>query len=142
MSEPTEQETQSAEQTDLNKELRDLGSQLERAVRGILNNDQAKNFQRDISSNINQISQQFETALKSINENADIKNLADQGQQVINQVQNKMQDISVIQDFQKALATGVSQLNKQLDEFISKQASEKKDASDKSSMQNIPIEEE
>jgi hypothetical protein len=139
MSDSNQEQNQTANeaQTDLNQELRQLGSQLERAVRGVFSSDPARNFQRDISSSMHEINEQFQSALKSINENPDIQKLSNQGQQVVDQ----FQEITVVQEFQKALAKGVSQLNQQIDTFITNMQSEK-EPNPATTPQKIKIEEE
>ncbi len=139
MSDSNQEQNQTANeaQADLNQELRQLGSQLERAVRGVFSSDPARNVQRDISSSMNEINEQFQSALKSINENPDIQKLSNQGQQVVDQ----FQEITVVQEFQKALAKGVSQLNQQIDTFITNMQGEK-ESNPATTPQKIKIEEE
>jgi hypothetical protein len=143
MSDPKEQEqtqTQEGEgvRDELNNELRQFSTNLERALRSVISSDPARTFQRDISSSMNEIGKQFQTALQSFNDNPDIKKLSDQGQQVMDQIQS----VTVMQEFQKALASGVSQLNQQLDTFIVNMQKNREEESSTGSMQSIPIEED
>jgi translation initiation factor 2B subunit (eIF-2B alpha/beta/delta family) len=140
MSEPNQeqQEAQSEAQANLNEELRQLGSQLERAVRSVFSSDPARNFQRDISSSLNEINDQFQNALKSINENPDIQKLSTQGQQVVGQIQ----EVAIVQEFQKVLANGVSLLNQQIDSFLTNVQGSEKEPNPATTPQKIKIEEE
>lgn len=138
MSDPKEQQTPDPQQPDLAEELNKLGGQLEKAIRSILSADPAKIVQRDLSSSVNELSKQFQTAFQSINENPDIKNLTTQGQHVISQVQ----ELPIVNDFRKTLATGVAQLNEQLDQFATKVQSSQSIQDNANKMQSIPIEED
>jgi len=138
MSDTNEQLNPNSQQPDLNDELSKLGSQLERALRRVLMSDPAKTFQRDISTSIGEIGKQFQQSFQSINQNQDMKNFAEQGQNVINQVQ----DLPIVNDFRKVLATGVSQLNQQIDQFINSIQEGEDNQIDAKRMQSILIEEE
>jgi hypothetical protein len=55
---------------------------------------------------------------------------------------DQIQSVTVMQEFQKALASGVSQLNQQLDTFIVNMQKNREEESSTGSMQSIPIEED
>lgn len=141
MSDPKEQQEQQTpdpQQPDLAEELNKLGGQLEKAIRSILSVDPARIVQRDLSASVNELSKQFQSAFQSINENPDIKNLTTQGHHVISQVQ----ELPILNDFRKTLATGVAQLNEQLDQFTTKVQSSQSTQESTNKMQSIPIEED
>jgi heparin binding hemagglutinin HbhA len=122
MSEPQTPQNQNPEddRRDLSIELRELGQQLEQAVRSMLASDQAHRLQRDISNGMQEIGSQLKLAMNSIRENPQIQNLAERGQQTVNQVSENQ----AMKDFQESLTRGVSQLNEQLAAFIARNRGE------------------
>lgn len=137
MSEPNEkpESETSSPQVDLANELRELGSQIEQAVRSALASEQARNIQRDISAGMREIGAQMQNALNSIKEDPRVANLAERGQQAISQARENQS----IKDFQDSLARGVSQLNEQLSSFVTRLQSQV-DPQATNSAQRVPIE--
>jgi heparin binding hemagglutinin HbhA len=116
MSQPDEKNSGQQPQTDLASELRELGQQIEQAVRSAIESDRAKQVQSDIASGMKEIGGQVQSALKAIQEDERVKQLAERGQQAIGQAQQSQ----VAKDFQDALTRGISQLNDQLAAFVSR----------------------
>ncbi|MCG8348454.1 MAG: hypothetical protein MI924_11835 [Chloroflexales bacterium] len=135
MSEQHEKPDQT-QKPDLASELRELGQQIEQALRGTLESDRAQTIQRDISSGLHEIGNQVQHALNAIRENPRMQELSERGQQAINQVQESPQ----IKDFQDTLARGVAQLNEQLANFVVRTRSGADTSS--TSAQNVPIDDD
>lgn len=114
MTQPDNQPNQP--QTDLANELRELGQQIESAVRNALASDRARQMQQDVSSGIKEIGTQIQSAIKAIQENPQVQQLVERGEQAVSQAQQS----KVAQDFQESLARGVAQLNEQLAAFITR----------------------
>jgi heparin binding hemagglutinin HbhA len=116
MSQPEDKNSGPQPQGDLASELRELGQQLEQAVRTAIESERAKQLQSDISSGMKEIGAQMQSALKAIQEDERVKHLAERGQQAIGQAQHSQ----VAKDFQEALTRGISQLNDQLSAFVTR----------------------
>ncbi|MFV9505656.1 MAG: hypothetical protein AB4911_13965 [Oscillochloridaceae bacterium umkhey_bin13] len=111
MSQPENQPNQP--QGDLASELRELGQQLETAVRAALTSDKAKQVQQDMSAGMKEIGVQLQGALKAIQDNPRVQEVVERGEQAVNQAQQSQ----AAKDFQEALARGIAQLNEQLAAF-------------------------
>jgi heparin binding hemagglutinin HbhA len=114
MSQPEDQKNQP--QNDLASELRELGQQLEEAVRSAITSDRAKQIQADISSGMKEIGVQLQGAVKSIQENPQVQQLVQRGEQAVTQAQQT----KVAHDFQETLARGIAMLNEQLADFATR----------------------
>ncbi len=115
MSQPEDQ-NKSQQPGDLTSELRELGQQLEAAVRSAIQSDKAKQVQQDVSSGVKEISAQLTAAFKAIQENPRVQEVVERGEQAVNQAQQS----KVAQDFQETLTRGLAQLNEQLAAFVSR----------------------
>lgn len=117
MSTPENQPNQGPQNSgDLGTELRELGQQLEQAIRGALASDRARQLQNDVASGLKEISAQVQHAVKAIQEDPRVQELADKGQQTV----AKARESKAAQDLQEALARGIAQLNDQLAGFVTK----------------------
>lgn len=116
MSEPQTPQKPEEDRRELSIELRELGQQIEQAVRSMLVTDQAHRLQRDINNGMQEIGTQIKLAMNAIRESPQIQNLAERGQQTVNQVNEN----PAVKDFQDSLARGVAQLNEQLSAFIAR----------------------
>ncbi len=115
MSQPENNSNQPPQpQNDLGSELRELGQQLEAAVRTAIHSDQARQVQQDVSSGLKEIGTQLFTALKSIQDSPQLQHLVERGEQAVSQAQQN----PATQDFQEALSRGIAQLNDQLAAFV------------------------
>lgn len=117
MSQP-ENETNQPQQphSDLGSELRELGQQLETAVRSAIQSDKAKQVQQDVASGMKEIGTQIQAAFKAIQENPRVQQLVERGEQALGQAQQS----KAAQDFQETLARGIAQLNDQLAAFVTR----------------------
>ncbi len=116
MSDPTNKDPNAQQQFDLATELRELGQQLEHAVRSTLESERAQAVRRDIASGLREIGTQLQHAVESIKDDPRVQRLAERGQQAVQQAQ----ETQAAKDFQEALARGIAQLNEQLATFISR----------------------
>ncbi|NNJ12276.1 hypothetical protein EKD04_018280 [Chloroflexales bacterium ZM16-3] len=116
MSQPEDNNSGQQPQDDLASELRELGQQIEHAVRTAMDSDRAKQLQSDIASGMKEIGTQMQSALKAIQEDERLRTLAERGQQAISQAQESQ----TAKDFQEALTRGISQLNDQMAAFVSR----------------------
>lgn len=117
MSQPQNENNQSQQPGgDLASELRELGQQLEAAVRSAVQSDKAKQIQSDVASGMKEIGAQLQAAFKAIQENPRFQDLVDRGEQAVSQAQQS----KVAQDFQETLSRGIAQLNDQLAAFATR----------------------
>jgi len=116
MSQPENNGSGQHPQADLASELRELGQQIEHAVRSTLESDRARQLQGDIASGMKEIGTQMQSALKAIQDDERIKHLAERGQQALSQAQQSQ----AAKEFQEALTRGISQLNDQLTAFVTR----------------------
>ncbi|GAB4424861.1 MAG: hypothetical protein OHK0015_04200 [Chloroflexi bacterium OHK40] len=117
MSQPDDTKNQSQHpQSDLASELRELGQQLEQAVRSSLESERAKQLQADIASGLREIGAQLQHAMHAIQENPQVQQFVQRGEQAVNQAQQS----KVAKDFQETLARGVAMLNDQLAGFVAR----------------------
>jgi heparin binding hemagglutinin HbhA len=118
MSQPQNENEQPQQQPggDLASELRELGQQIEAAVRSAIQSDKAKQLQQDVSSGMKEIGSQLQAAIKSIQDNPQFQGMVERGEQAVSQAQQS----KAAQDFKETLARGVAQLNEQLSAFISR----------------------
>jgi hypothetical protein len=114
MSQPENNNQSQQPQNDLGSELRELGQQLEAAVRTAMHSDQAKQVQQDVASGMKEIGAQLFTAIKSIQDSPQLQHLVERGEQAVNQAKQN----PTTQDFQEALSRGIAQLNDQLAAFV------------------------
>lgn len=117
MSQPENKNDQSQQPgADLASELRELGQQLETAVRTAIQSDKAKQIQQDVASGMKEIGVQLQAAFKAIQENPRVHQFVERGEQAVNQAQHS----KAAQDFQETLSRGVAQLNDQLAAFVAR----------------------
>jgi len=117
MSQPENQNNQPQHpHGDLGNELRELGQQLEAAVRSAIQSDKAKQVQQDVASGMKEIGTQLQAAFKAIQENPRVQHLVERGEQALGQAQQS----KAAQDFQETLARGIAQLNDQLVAFVAR----------------------
>ena len=117
MSQPENENNQSQQPGgDLASELRELGQQLETAVRSAIQSDKARQIQQDVSSGMKEIGTQLQAAFKAIQENPRFQDLVGRGEQAVTQAQQS----KAAQDFQESLSRGIAQLNEQLAAFAAR----------------------
>jgi uncharacterized phage infection (PIP) family protein YhgE len=111
-----EPENKNQSQADIGAELRELGQQIEQAVRTALESDRAKQVQNDISAGFKEIGAQLNKAIESIKDDPRVQQLAEKGEEAV----SKARTSQAAHDFQEALARGIAQLNEQLSAFVNR----------------------
>jgi hypothetical protein len=109
-----EPENKNQPQTDIGAELRELGQQIEQAVRAALESDRAKQVQSDISAGFKEIGAQLHKAIDALKDDPRVQRLAEKGEEAV----SKARSSQAAHDFQEALARGIAQLNEQLSAFV------------------------
>ncbi|WP_322817046.1 hypothetical protein [Chloroflexus sp.] len=116
MSQPEQKPDQTP---DLAAELRELGQQIEAALRSALESERARQLQQELLSGLRAVNEQVQTATRMIAENPRVQDLAERGQHALHQIQQSQ----AVHDLQQTLAQGIAQLNEQLAEFIKRMQS-------------------
>jgi hypothetical protein len=101
------------QQPDLFGELQALGRQMEQTVRGLVDHERVRSFQRDFFSGVNELATQMQSAFKTLQENPQVKEWSERGQQAMNQAQQS----DAVKDFQQTVARGMANLNQQINAF-------------------------
>ncbi|WP_322512573.1 hypothetical protein [Chloroflexus sp.] len=116
MSQPDQKPDQTP---DLGAELRELGQQIEAALRTALESERARQLQQELLNGLRTVGEQVQSAVKVIAENPRVQELAERGQQTLHQLQQSQ----AAHDLQQTIAQGIAQLNAQLAEFIKRMQS-------------------
>ena len=120
--------------SDLLKELREMGQQLETAFRTAIESDRAKQLQQDIVGGVRELAQQVQSAVKSLQDNPRVQQAEERGRQALEQAR----DSKVVQEVQETIVSGLGQLNSQLRKVVERIEREVNSASVPS--QNVPVE--
>ena len=100
--------------SDLTKELREMGKQLEAAFRAAIESDRAKQLQQDIVGGVRELSNQVQSAVKSMQSDTRFQQAEERGRQAIAQARES----KVVQDIQETIVNGLAQLNTQLRKVV------------------------
>lgn len=120
--------------SELIKELREMGQQLETAFRTAIESDRAKQLQQDIVGGVRELAQQVQSAVKSLQDNPRVQQAEERGRQALEQAR----DSKVVQEVQETIVSGLGQLNSQLRKVVERIEREVNSASVPS--QNVPVE--
>jgi heparin binding hemagglutinin HbhA len=131
------QSGQDKDSSDLMKELREMGHQLETAFRTTIESDRAKQLQQDIVGGVRELAGQVQSAVKSLQDNPRVQQAEQRGRQAVEQARES----KVVQDIQETIVTGLAQLNAQLRKVVDRLESEANKPSGPAS-QNVPADQE
>ena len=131
-------QSQSAPASDLATEMREMGQQIEAAIRALAESERTKQLQRDLAGGARELSHQLQVALKSVQTNPRVQQAEERGRQVIGQARQS----KVIQDVQETLVSGLSQFNDQLRKLVDRLESERTGQASESTTQQVPIDHE
>ncbi|HNP73451.1 MAG TPA: hypothetical protein PKK15_20220 [Kouleothrix sp.] len=100
--------------SDLLKELREMGQQLEAAFRAAIESDRAKQLQKDIVGGVRELSTQVQSAVKSLQNDPRFQQAEERGRKAVEQARES----KVVQDIQETIVSGLAQLNTQLRKVV------------------------
>ena len=100
--------------SDLLVELREMGQQLEAALRAAIESDRAKQLQKDITGGVRELAGQLGSAVKTIQTNPRFQQAEERGKQAFEQARES----KVVQDIQETIVAGLAQLNTQLRKVV------------------------
>jgi heparin binding hemagglutinin HbhA len=125
--------------SDLLKELREMGQQLESAFRTAVQSDRAKQLQQDIVGGVREVAGQLQSAVKTLQADPRVQQAEQRGRQAVEQARES----KVVQDIQETVVTGLAQLNVQLRKLVERLESEaNKPNTSGPATQNVPVEHE
>ena len=105
---------QDKDSSDLLKELREMGQQLETAFRTAVESDRAKQLQQDIVGGVRELAGQVQSAVKSLQDSPRVQQAEQRGRQAVEQARES----KVVQDIQETIVSGLAQLNSQLRKVV------------------------
>ena len=124
---------------DLMAELREMGQQLEAALRAAIESDRAKQLQKDIAGGVRELTAQVQSAVKSLQTDPRVQKAEERGRQAVEQAREN----KVVQDIQETIVTGLSSLNMQLRKVVERIETEaNRPASSGPATQDVPVERE
>ena len=100
--------------SELIKELREMGQQLEAAFRAAIESDRAKQLQKDIVGGVRELSGQVQSAVKSLQKDPRVQQVEERGRKAVEQARES----KVVQDIQETIISGLTQLNTQLRKVV------------------------
>jgi heparin binding hemagglutinin HbhA len=125
--------------TDLVKELREMGQQLEAAFRAAIESDRAKQLQKDIAGGVRELTSQIQSAVKSVQTDPRFQKAEERGKQAFEQARES----KVVNDIQETIVSGLTQLNTQLRKVVERiDAEATRPSAGSSPSQNVPVEQE
>jgi BMFP domain-containing protein YqiC len=128
---------QDKDSSDLLKELREMGQQLETAFRTAIESERAKQLQQDIVGGVRELATQVQSAVKSMQDNPRVQQAEQRGRQAVEQARES----KVVQDIQETIVSGLAQLNTQLRKVVERIENEANKPSGPTT-QNVPVEHE
>ena len=123
--------------SDLVKELREMGQQLEAALRATIESERAKQLQQDIVGGVRELAGQVQSAVKSLQSDTRIQHAEERGRQAIAQARES----KIVQDIQETFISGLAQLNTQLRKVVERIEQEANKPAG-SPTQSVPVEHE
>ena len=124
--------------SDLLKELREMGQQLETAFRTAIESDRAKQLQQDIVGGVRELAHQVQSAVKSLQDNPRVQQAEERGRQALEQARES----KVVQEVQETIVSGLSQLNAQLRKVVDRIENEVNSPAASPTSQSVPVEHE
>ena len=123
---------------DLSAELREMGQQLEAALRAALESERAKQLQRDLAGGVRELSHQLQAAVKTLQTNPRVQQAEERGRQAVSQAKQS----KFVQEMQDTITSGFAQFNDQLRNLVDRLEQERASTSSSSTSQNVPIDHE
>src|SRR5262245_45003558 len=135
---PNPQSGQDKDSSDLMRELREMGQQLEAAFRAAVQSDRAKQLRKDIAGGGRELTSQVKTAVKTVQSDPRVQQAEERGRQAVSQARES----KVVQDIQETVVSGLAQLNEQLRKVVERIEKEANAAAGGSASQHVPVEHE
>jgi len=101
---------------DVANEIRELGRQLEAAIRAAVTSERAKELQTEIIRSVAEVGKQLEAATKAALESQRTKEVTEQARKVV----ETAQEHKVIQDIRENLVRGLQTLNEELRKAVAR----------------------
>jgi SMC interacting uncharacterized protein involved in chromosome segregation len=138
MSEDPNRTTPEREQPDLKEELQEMGQQLERAFRAVVESERAKQLQKDVASGVREVTTQLRSAVDNLQQDPRVQQAENRGREAL----NTARETKLGHDIQDAFVTGLATLNAQLRKLVERIEQETGDRAVGTPSQQVPIEQE
>jgi ribosome-associated translation inhibitor RaiA len=139
MSEDPNRTTPERDQPDLKEELQEMGQQLERAFRAVVESERAKQLQKDVASGVREVTTQLRSAVDNLQQDPRVQQAENRGREAL----NTARETKLGQDIQDAFVTGLATLNTQLRKLVERIEQEATTpAATGTPSQQVPIEQE
>ncbi len=121
---------------DLKHELREMGMQIEAAIRALIQSDQAKRVQNDLAAGVREVTSQVRQVVSSVQADPRVQDANERGKQVIAQAA----DTKIVGELQDAFGTTLAQLNTQLRKLVERIESDAPARQAPTPTQHVPVE--
>lgn len=135
---PQHEDSQHSPAADLAAELREMGQQIEAALRAAVESDRAKQIQHDLTNGMRELTKQLQGMVKQIQENPQVQQAEDRGRQALTQAKAS----KFVQDLEEAVANGFSQLNDRLRKLVDRLEGDRTSEAGTAPTQQVPVEHE
>jgi hypothetical protein len=132
--------------SELQRELREMGTQLESAFRMMLESDRTKQIKSDLTAGIREISSQMRSTIEQAQQDPRLKDAEERGRKAIEEAEERgrkaieeARESKVVQEMQELLVTGVTQINQQLRKLVERIETETRPSTP---TQNVPVEQD
>jgi sugar-specific transcriptional regulator TrmB len=102
------------DRADLQEELRELGAQIEAAVRAALSSERAQQLRRDLSESARDVTAQLKRVVENAQSDPRVQQASERGREAIKQAGESQ----VVHDVQEALFNGLTQINARLRQVV------------------------
>ncbi len=139
MSDDPNRTTPDRDTPDLKEELREMGQQLERAFRTVVESERTKQLQRDLAAGLREVTAQLRVAVENLQRDPRLKQAEERGREALEDIR----ETKVAQEIQEAVVTGIATLNVQLRRLVERIEQEANAApKPPTTSQDVPIEQE
>ncbi|MEN9936365.1 MAG: hypothetical protein RLZZ387_2944 [Chloroflexota bacterium] len=114
MSEDPTRTTPDRDTPDLKEELREMGQQLERAFRAVVESERTKQLQRDVATGVREVTSQLRSAIDSMQQDPRVQQAETRGREAVSNIR----ETKLAHDLQDTFVTGLSSLNAQLRKLV------------------------
>lgn len=122
----------------LSESLRELGEQMEQAMKAFANNENTHRMQQEFMKGMTDMNANLQKAVETFKTNPQVQNLTDRGQQAIDDAQEN----PVFREMQNNMARAISQMSEHLATFAERMRASQAGAGDKGTSQQVPIDDE
>ncbi|GAB4123509.1 MAG: hypothetical protein Fur005_35380 [Roseiflexaceae bacterium] len=121
--------------SELQRELREMGTQLESAFRMMMESDRTKQIKSDLTAGIREISSQMRSTIEQAQHDPRLKEAEERGRKALEEARES----KVVQEMQELFVMGVTQINQQLRKLVERIEAETRPSTP---TQHVPVEQD